>query len=121
LIAVCVLAAGVVVSTLPTTEFTVEWRHSVEKTRWEERYRADGRQLLLTSASIEAMGAGMEPPPEARFADGRWTWQPMHPLTELRLTRSPYAADYTICWSGSCRALSALTGETGNTVSFRPC
>jgi hypothetical protein len=121
LIAVCVLAAGVVVAALPTTEFTVEWRHSVEKTRWQERYRVDGRQIVLTSASIEAMGAGMEPPPDARFANGRWTWEPMRSMTELRLTRSPYVDDYTICWNGVCRPLSALVGEKAEAASFRAC
>jgi hypothetical protein len=121
LIAVCVLAAGVVVATLPTAEFTIEWRHSVEKTRWEERYRVAGRQLILTSASIEAMGAGMEPPPEARFADGRWTWEPMRPIADLRLTESPYVPDYTICWNGRCHSLSELVGEKSGTAIFRAC
>ena len=121
MIAVCALVAGAVVATLPTTEFTIEWRHSVEKTRWEERYRVAGGQLMLTSASIEAMGAGMEPPRDARFADGRWTWQPMRPIADLRLTRSPYVPDYTICWNGGCRPLSALVDEKFTTVSFRAC
>jgi hypothetical protein len=121
LIAVCLFAAGVAVSTLPTDEFTIEWRHSVEKTRWEERYRVDGGQLVLVSASIEGMGAGMEPPPEARFSDGRWTWEPVRPIADLRLTQSPYASDYLICWNVSCRPLSALVNERLGAVSFRAC
>ena len=120
--AVCLVAAGVVAATLPTREFTLEWQHSVEKTRWEERYRVDGRQLMLTEASIEAMGAGMDAPPEARLEDGRWTWEPKRALEELRLTRSPYAGDYTICWERRCRKLSALTRASNDgVVTLRAC
>ena len=121
MIAVCALAAGVVVATLPTSEFTIEWRHSVEKTRWEERYRIDGRQLVLVSASIEGMGAGMEPPVQARFADGRWTWEPMRPIAELRLMQSPYVPGYTICWNSRCQPLATLVSEPLGSVAFRAC
>lgn len=120
--AVCLLVAGVVAATLPTREFTLEWRHSVEKTRWEERYRVDGHRLLLASASIESMGAGMEAPPDAHLENSRWTWEPNRALSELRLTLSPYARDYTICWNGGCSALSALAGDpTANVVRLRVC
>ena len=120
--AVCFLAAGIVAATLPAREFTLEWRHSVQKTQWEERYRVDGRRLTLLSASIEAMGAGMEPPSEARLEDGRWTWEPKRALEELRLTRSPYARDYTICWEQRCSTLSALMGAgNGSVVTVRAC
>jgi hypothetical protein len=120
--AVCLLAAGVVASTLRAREFTLEWRHSVEKTQWEERYRVDGHRLILLSASIEAMGAGMEPPSEARLEGGRWTWEPKRALEELRLTRSPYARDYTICWERRCSLLSALAGGGNESVvTVRPC
>jgi hypothetical protein len=119
--AVCLLVAGVVAATLPTSEFTLEWRHSVEKTRWQERYRVDAQRLVLTSASIEALGAGMEPPRAARFANGRWTWAPMQPLDELRLTQSPYTAPYVICWIERCSALSTLIHENLQTVTVRAC
>jgi hypothetical protein len=120
--AVCLFAAGIVAATLPAREFTLEWRHSVEKTQWEERYRVDGQHLMLLSASIEAMGAGMEPPSEARLESGRWTWEPKRALEELRLTRSPYAHDYKICWQRRCSTLSALTGSSDESVvTVRPC
>ena len=120
--AVCLLAAGIVAATLPAREFTLEWRHSVEKTQWEERYRVDGHHLMLLSASIEAMGAGMEPPSDAQLERGRWTWEPKRALEELRLTRSPYAHDYKICWQRRCSTLSALTGSSDESVvTVRPC
>ncbi len=40
-ISICILVAGVVRATLPGQEFTLAWDHSVQKTRWEERYRVD--------------------------------------------------------------------------------
>ena len=119
---VCLIAAGIVAATLPTADFTVEWQHSVQKTRWQERYRVDGTQLTLVRASVESMGAGMEPPPEARLADGRWTWEPMRQFTELRLARSSFAPDYVICWSEHCSTLSALTGEEEpSVIVLRSC
>ncbi len=111
--AVCLLVAGVVRATLPTAEFTLAWDHSVEKTRWEERYRVDGDGLVLVEARVQALGAGMEPPPAAKLADGWWTWQPRTRLPALRLTLSPYTADYALCWREACRALTALVGAAG--------
>ena len=74
--AVCLIVAGVVRATLPTDHFTLAWQHSVEKTRWEESYRIDGDRLRLTSARIQGLGAGMEPPPDAVLRSGWWTWKP---------------------------------------------
>jgi hypothetical protein len=119
--AVCWLVAGIVATKIHTSEFTLEWHHSVEKTRWEERYRVDGMNLLLISASIEAMGAGMEPPSDANFANGRWTWEPMRSLTELRLTESPYTRDYVVCWQKQCNPLSTIVHSGTGTVTVRPC
>src|SRR5258705_10739760 len=72
---VCLLAAGMVVATIPADEFTLAWQHSVEKTRWEERYRVSGDRLALVEARVAGMGAGMEPPPGAHFANGHWSWR----------------------------------------------
>lgn len=121
--AVCLLIAGVVRATLPAEDFTLAWDHSVQKTRWEERYRPQDHALRLVSARIQGTGAGMEPPPDATFADGWWSWQPGTELPELRLTLSPYAGDYTLCGSRGCRSLAALAGpaDAGATVVVRPC
>ena len=93
----------------------------MEKTRWQERYRVYAQRLVLISAAIEALGAGMEPPPEARFADGRWTWAPMRLLDELHLTQSPYTAPYVIRWNERCGALSTLVHDNLQTVTVRAC
>lgn len=107
--AICILAAGVLRASFPVTEFTLAWEHSVEKTRWEERYVVDGTRLRLAEARIQGFGAGMEAPSGARLVDGWWTWQPkLEPLPELRLTHSSYASDYRLCWSATCSTLSAL-------------
>lgn len=133
--AVCLLVAGVLRATLPTTEFTLAWTHSVQKTRWEERYRIAGSDLLLVDARIQSSGAGMDPPPQARFRDGWWSWRPsIAPLPELVLTLSPFTRDYDVCWRGQCRALHALVSgsrssggpvgdDTGDVeaVAVRPC
>jgi hypothetical protein len=122
--AICIIAAGVVRASLATTEFTLAWEHSVEKTRWEERYHSDGARLRLVEARIQGFGAGMEPPSGARLVDGWWTWRPaLEPLPELRLTHSDYARDYRLCWNARCSTLSELAGAVGEgkPVTVAPC
>ena len=125
--AICLFVAGVLRATVPATEIVVAWDHSVEKSRWEERYRIDGAALRLTDARIRSFGAGMEPPPDARLRDGWWTWQPRDVVVRaLRLTQSPYTRDYDICWLDRCKPLHALlaTGATatpGDVVEIRAC
>src|SRR3954468_16594885 len=97
-------------ATIPATEITVAWDHSVEKTRWEERYRVDGSSLRLTQARIQSFGAGMEPPPDATLRDGWWAWQPSGKVfPTLRLTQSPFTPDYEICWRTRCERLREKT------------
>jgi len=123
--AICLLIGGVVRTVLSATEFDVGWDHSVEKTRWEEHYRIDGRQLRLTEARVRSMGAGMEPLPDAQLQDGWWRWQvTREPLPELRLTFSTYAADYRICWNQRCTNLADAVGESpgnGDVITVTPC
>jgi len=121
--AVCLLVAGVLRATVPSDTFTLGWQHSVEKTRWEEDYRVEGEALVLTESRVEGFGAGMEPAPRARLEHGTWHWRPdVPPLPSLRLTSSPYTADYRICWSGQCTALRRLVHSSGiEVVSVTPC
>jgi hypothetical protein len=123
--AVCLLIAGVLHATLPTAEFSVAWDHSVEKTRWEERYRIDGSRLELTEARVQGMGAGMEPPPDAVLESGWWRWVPRREaLSELRLTFSTFTTDYRLCWNQRCDDLATVLGlrpADGEVVSVRPC
>jgi hypothetical protein len=123
--AVCLLVAGVVTATLPTSQFTLAWTHSVAKTRWEETYRVDHDRLVLAEARIQGMGAGMEPPAGARLANGWWTWRPtVPPLPALELSRSPYTSDYDICFASRCAELGTLVGATHadtEVVTVKPC
>jgi hypothetical protein len=121
--AIC-LALGAKTVALPTDHLTLAWRHSVEKSGWEEDYAVRGDRLVLKEARIEGTGAGMEPPPDAVLRGGWWHYVPrLPPLPEVRLTLSPYTADYRLCWDGSCRRLGRLLGVTGETavVTLRPC
>lgn len=111
---ICLLVAGIVRASLPDAEFTLAWDHSVQKTRWEERYRVDDAGLVLAEARVQGSGAGMEPPAGAVLRDGWWTWQPATRLRELRLTHSDFTRDYTLCWGARCHTLSDLVGETGD-------
>jgi hypothetical protein len=117
------LVAGVLRATLPGPEISVAWTHSVEKIRWEEHYEIVGNSLELVEASVQGNGAGMEPPAGAQLRDGRWTWHPLSKHTELRLTRSTFTPDYTVCAAGRCASLGEWVGKTadGDVVTLRAC
>lgn len=122
--AVCLMVAGVVRAALPADEFTLGWEHSVEKTRWEETYRIDGDRLLLISARIQGIGAGMEPPEGAALRAGWWTWTPLpRSIAVLPLTQSTYTSDWTLCWNNRCRTLAALVppAAEGSVVDVVAC
>jgi hypothetical protein len=113
----CLAVAAVIRATLPTSEFTLAWTHSVEKVQWAEDYRIAGDTLVAASARVRGSGAGMEPPADARLVDGVWHYRPAtQELQQLRVTVSPYTADYVVCWNGECASVAELVGmrsETG--------
>ncbi len=124
MLAVCLLVAGQVVTTLATDRFTLAWQHSIEKVRWEEDYRVEGRYLRLTAARIAGSGAGMEPPDGAVLRDGLWHYTPdIAPLPRLVLARSSFTADYQLCFGGRCRALAELARGADNSqpATLVPC
>ncbi|HEY1089931.1 MAG TPA: DUF1850 domain-containing protein [Burkholderiaceae bacterium] len=91
---------------LPLRSFTLQWRHSIEKTLWQEDYEVAGRWLHLSQARIRGNGAGMEPPPDAALIGGVWHYRLADPWRhELWLARSPYVPDYELCSAGVCRPL----------------
>jgi hypothetical protein len=122
-VGLCLLIAGKLLASLPVSEFTLAWTHSVQKTRWEEHYRVEPSRLVLTQAAIEGSGAGMEPPAGAVERDGMWRWNPGTSLDRLRLTVSSFTADYEICVVRGCQALQALVGRQpdGTVVEALPC
>ena len=132
--AACLFVAGALRAVVPAHDFTVAWIHSVAKTAWEEHYRVAGDSLALVEARVQGSGAGMDPPPEARFRDGWWTWRPpLSPLPAIRLTLSSFTRDYDLCWDGSCHKLARLVApvtapgrapeppDEGTVVEIRAC
>lgn len=118
------LAAGALGATLTINAFTLAWTHSIEKVRWEEDWRVENQRLVIHEARIRGSGAGMEPPPDAVLRDGSWHYRPpLAPLTELRLTHSPYVPPYDLCIDGACRPLTEfLPGLTAPAVvEVQPC
>lgn len=117
----CLATASAVV-TLSAPSFTLAWMHSIEKVRWEEDYRIVGRRLELTEARIQGSAAGMEPPPEAWLEGGWWHYAPAQRWhEELRLTRSPYARDYELCFDGRCRSLAKIAPQREGVTRIYVC
>jgi len=103
------LTAGTAAAVLALNSFTLAWNHSIEKIRWEEDWQIADARLHLVEARVRGAGAGMEAPAGAVLRDGVWHYRPPGaPLASLRLTHSPYTADYEICTPEQCRQLSTL-------------
>lgn len=107
----CLATAGVVKS-LAVAAFTLSWTHSVEKIDWQEDWRVTPQGLEIIEARVKGSGAGMEPPPEARLADGWFRWRPQLPiLPEVALGNSGLAGEWRVCRDGACQDLSAILGR----------
>ncbi|MFY0733625.1 MULTISPECIES: DUF1850 domain-containing protein [Aurantimonas] len=93
------IAAGAKTLTLATTAFSLSWTHSVEKTRWEERWVAGPQGLTVVEGRVEGSGAGMEPPPDAVLRDGAYVYTPhLAPVPELVLAASgATGSGWTLC------------------------
>ncbi len=118
------LAAAAATATLAVDAFTLAWVHSIEKTRWEEDWRVDGKQLIVVAARIRGSGAGVEPPPGAVLREGVWHYRPpLPPLAELVLANSPYAGAYELCTQEQCAPLQDhLPGaREDETLLLAPC
>lgn len=116
------LAAGAVLVPLMAGEVTLSWRHSVEKTLWQEDWTERAGRLSISEARVQGSGAGMEPPPEARLRDGFWRWVPaLPPQHEVVMRRSGATADWQICVKGRCQPVDQLVPATADPVMLRPC
>lgn len=102
----CLHSDGVPTRTLPATQFTLAWMHSIEKIRWEEDWRLDDGAMTLVEARVRGSGAGMEPAPGARLVDGVWHYRVVRREPALALTHSPFTTGYTLCAAGRCRPLT---------------
>lgn len=118
---ICLAAAAFVVS-LGSGEITLSWRHSVQKSLWEELWRETPDGLVLVEARIQGSGAGMDPPDGARLIDGFWRWKPKLPaLPDVVMRRSGATADWQVCVEGRCRPLDDLLPAQADPVVMRPC
>jgi hypothetical protein len=124
-------AAGQAVAPVfvPVERFTLAWTHSIEKVRWEEDYAVrlgDGLGappvLQALAARVRGSGAGMEPPPGSVLRHGWYEYTPQTLTPEgLRLTRSPFTADYDWCTSAGCVSMARLLPSDGGITLLAPC
>ena len=117
----CLLAAGATIR-LGTLALTLAWTHSIEKTRWEEDWRATPAGLVLAEDRIQSTGAGMEPPLDARF-DGKWWHYTPHiaPLPSVILRRSGATDDWQVCIAGHCQSMRSLLPSDADPVTLTTC
>lgn len=83
----------------------VSWKHSVEKSEWQEIYTLEDRLFRLQQVQVQGSGAGMEIPPDAVLTDKHYVYYPNRLMEELSLTYSPFTPDYTLCIQHVCRFL----------------
>lgn len=100
------LTSGLLAAQVAANSFTLGWTHSIEKILWEEDWRVTPSALVLEEGRVRGSGAGMEPPPGARFEDGVWHYRADRRLPRLTLTHSPWAQGYRLCLAGACRPLA---------------
>ncbi|MGH7003783.1 MAG: DUF1850 domain-containing protein [Alphaproteobacteria bacterium] len=115
----CLIAAGKTVM-VAAAAFTLSWTHSVERTRWEESWRAGGDSLQIVQARVKGSGAGMEPPEGSILADGWWVFTPkVPPQKKLVLASSgATAGGWRFCAGGECRTIGA---EAGDPLTIKVC
>lgn len=113
------LMVGATLLALASPNFTLDWQHSVEKTRWIEHWRVAAGGLQLTKAAVQGSGAGMEPGEGARLLAGWWVWTPaLPPQSQLVLAISGETkGGWHLCSGAICHDIA----ETGGTVVLRPC
>lgn len=101
------LSAGAFALALATPDFTLEWRHSVTRTLWWERWRAGPQGIAPVAARLTGPGAGMEPPPDAVWRDGAWHFTPrVAPQPQVVLaTSGTTGGGWTLCAQGACHPL----------------
>jgi len=120
---------------IPTESFTLAWTHSIEKQRWEEDYRVardaqvragqgedSGILLVPVRARVKGSGAGMEPGPDSQLIDGWFQYQPAQvALPTLRLSRSFFTEDFSLCLADTCRNMSEILPSDGGVTLLWAC
>ncbi|MBB6307979.1 DUF1850 domain-containing protein [Xanthobacter tagetidis] len=116
----CLIAGGQMVRL--GAAFTLAWTHSVQKSDWQEDWRATPDGLVVVEMRVEGSGAGMEPPEGAVLEGGRYVARPQAaPLKEVMLRRSGATADWRICIDGRCRAMGDMIPADADPVTLALC
>lgn len=116
----CLLAAGQVVRL--AAAFTLAWSHSVEKTEWQEDWRATPAGLVLSEVRVQGSGAGMEPPEGAVLQGDFFVAHPhLPPQREVLLRRSGATADWRVCLDGTCREMGEMVPKAADPVTLTLC
>ena len=117
----CLMAGSVAVPLLAGA-VTIAWTHSVERIVWEEDWRRTPTGIELVEARVRGMGAGMEPPAEARLVGGAWAWRPALPgQPAVVMRRSGATADWRVCVAGNCRPMGAYVPADADPVVLTGC
>lgn len=70
-------------------QFQLQWRHSVEKTLWQEHYQRDTAHFILTHTDLVSFGAGTpDDYPILQHKNGQVRMQVNHLFKELHWTIS---------------------------------
>lgn len=116
----CLIAGGQMVRL--GAAFTLAWTHSVQKSDWQEDWRATPDGLVVVEMRIEGSGAGMEAPEGAVLDGGRYVARPQAaPLKEVALRRSGATSDWRICIDGRCRAMGEMIPADADPVTLALC
>ena len=115
------LARGAAMVAIAASQFTLEWTHSIEKVRWQERWRVTPAGLVVERAWIRGSGAGIEPPEGAVWSDGAWSYEPrLPPQSSVTLAASSFTPAHTLCVGDDCRSLDRwIPGE--GPIRMSPC
>lgn len=89
------------------TAFTLSWTHSVEKIAWTEHWSLTPAGFVVTQASIEGSGAGMDPPDGSRLVGDKWVYTPKLPPQEKLVLAASGAtvSGWKLCAAGRCAVL----------------
>ncbi|MFA5122259.1 DUF1850 domain-containing protein [Zavarzinia sp.] len=122
-LALCLLLGSQLVQRLEAKDFTLAWRHSIEKIEWQEDWRIEADGLHLIAARVQGSGAGMDPPADAVRRGDWWEYVPaLAPQQHLTLARSGLVPDYRLCVAGGCRTLGEIAGlPPEGAVTLTPC
>ncbi|WP_264567602.1 DUF1850 domain-containing protein [Rhodoferax antarcticus] len=76
----------------------------------------------MVRARIRGSAAGIKPPADAVLRNGWFEYTPTPSLvSELRLTRSEFTADYDWCNAGGYQPMSNFIAASADTTRARAC